>query len=168
MSTFCQARAVDCEAAVESVETDERFRDFGERISIVSYTDVVHVRFLDGRDRQLSDGGSGGRISDAFIFPYGPILLWGFTSEEERRVLDLLAPCTEAISPAGSASAESLADCEFMLFRPVQPTDKFDGGVVVQDDGISPASPPLATITNNVIRLRTDDATESCGIVRRI
>lgn len=178
MSTFCKFAAINLEAAVSTMESDERFRVFGERISIVSYADVVHVRFtsLDPRDN---------KIGDAFLFPYGPVLLWGFTSEQEARCLDLLAPCAELIQQSGTASAEDLSDVEFMLFRNASYADEggdadsggggsvdatsaaADEDVDGADDiscGISPSPPPFARIANNVIQLQTDDVEERLAI----
>lgn len=59
---------------------------FGDKVSIVSYTDVVHCHFstLNGEER------------DAFLFPYGSVVLWGFS--EEFEMLTMEAVCVLAHS----------------------------------------------------------------------
>jgi len=51
---------------------------FGDKVSIVSYTDVVHCRFSTTTGAQR----------DAFLFPYGSVLLWGFSEEQESQFLE--------------------------------------------------------------------------------
>lgn len=152
MSAFCNYASINLEAALSAMESDQGFRAFGERISIVSYADVVHARFLPF----LPTGPRSPDVRDAFIFPYGAVLLWGFTSDQESELLDLFAPCAEEISSHGKVG--ELSDCEFMLFRPLQEGDEEEGEAQQQ------GPPPLASITNNVVRLRSDDATERLAI----
>ena len=73
MSAFCNFGSINLEEAVGVLEREERLRAFGERIFIVAYADVVRARWTD----------SAGEHIDAFLFPYGAIVLWGFTSEQE-------------------------------------------------------------------------------------
>ena len=136
MSAFCNFGAFDLEQVTSVLENDERFRSLGDRLSIVSYTDVVHCRFSAGEQSR-----------DAYIFPYRALVLWGFSSEQERTLLELLEPCATPISPSASASSDELADFEFMLYVPADPAEATE-------------RPRGAVIEGNVIRLRTDDPTE--------
>lgn len=106
MSAFCNFGALNLESAAELLALDDRFREFGDRLSVVSYADVLHCRFTSA---------VGAYERDAFLFPYGSLLLWGLSNEQELRFLELVEPCSEPIDSHGvtSASAE-LADFEFM------------------------------------------------------
>lgn len=154
MSAYCNFGALNLEAAAEILAVDDRFRAFGDRLSVVSYADVVHCRFTAPESE-----GEGLDELDAFLFPYGSLLLWGFTGEEELRFLDLISPCSDPIPESGGTTADSLADFEFMLF--CQPEESEDP---------EECSPPgsrqcnSALITNNVIALQTYDATERLAI----
>ena len=46
MSSFCVFDTTNLEELVDKLAGDVGFRQFGERISITSYTDVVHCRFV--------------------------------------------------------------------------------------------------------------------------
>ncbi len=153
MSAFCNFGSINLEEAVGVLEREERLRAFGERISIVAYADVVRARWTD----------SAGEHIDAFLFPYGAIVLWGFTSEQELDLLAFLSECgaTEPIIPANPrwvhssapTTAAELADFEFMLFNRTEPNAE----VVSQEM-------QKASISNNVIELRTSDPTEQLAI----
>ena len=72
MSAFCNFGALNLEAAAELLAADDRFRAFGDRLSVVSYADVVHCRFMKLGDQELRD---------AFLFPCAPpnmahLLIW--------------------------------------------------------------------------------------------
>jgi len=141
MSAYCTYLAIDLEDAVRRLESRDEFRIFGERATITSYSDVVHCSFYS----------SAAGIRDAFIFPYGSVLLWGFEAQEELEYLAFLEECSEPIAPiAGSLKAEDIVDSEFMLFREERP-DEADYD-------------PKAYFKNNIVILRTGDPLEKLAI----
>ena len=90
--------SIDLDSAIELLEKSERWRAFGQKLSIVSYADVVHCRFEDGREQRnllrptLPFACKAGPVSfvlirreqrDAFLFPYGSVQLWGFDTGQE-------------------------------------------------------------------------------------
>ena len=126
MSAFCTADTINLEDAVQALTG---FSSYGERLSITSYTDVVHCRFQKQSELPLSEPPV---IRDAFLFPYGATILWGFSSEQELRFLEDLTPCCEPISlytgtersKLGVAEDDDeLADSEFMLYELVDGDD---------------------------------------------
>ena len=104
MSAFCNFETLSLEGLSELMATSDRFRAFGDRLSVVSYTDVVHCRFSSSDAADKS-------VRDAFFFPYGAVLLWGFTSAQAlsssppTHTVD--APGTAAAADAAKAAAES-------------------------------------------------------------
>ena len=60
MSAFCTCDAIDLEEAITALTA---FSSFGERLSITSYTDVVHCRFLAAPEDEKKV------VRDAFLFP---------------------------------------------------------------------------------------------------
>lgn len=75
MSAFCKFASLNLEDLAELMVNADVLRPFGERLSIVSYTDVLHCRFISSQDSQPTTS-----IRDAFFFPYGSVLLWGFSN----------------------------------------------------------------------------------------
>jgi len=146
----CQYGSINLEEVAELMASSDSFRAFGERLSIVSYTEVVHCRFSSSSFAPES-------VCDAFIFPYGSVLLWGFSYVEELSILELLAPCSTPIHcwqpPRSSPTnvCDDLADFEFMLFT--------DATAETTE-----ATRANSVITNNIITLKTDDATERLAI----
>ena len=125
MSAFCLVDSINLE---ESITALTSFSQFGERLSITSYTDVVHCRFFaepsgtagtgEAGTGNIGSGDSG--IRDAFLFPYGSAVLWGFSSADERAFLTQLLPCCEPISLGDGevpSLDEELGDSEFMLYE---------------------------------------------------
>ena len=88
MSAFCNFGSLSLEGVSELMATSDRFRAFGDRLSVVSYTDVVHCRFSSSEAADES-------VRDAFFFPYGSVLLWGFTS--------IQAPASPRLAPTVAA-----------------------------------------------------------------
>ena len=60
-SAFCTCDAIDLEEAITALTA---FSSFGERLSITSYTDVVHCRFLAKPETKNEKV-----VRDAFLFP---------------------------------------------------------------------------------------------------
>lgn len=160
MSAFCNVDSIDLERAIESIMT---LNKYGRHLAIKSYTDVVHCRFF--WKKNLTDAEIENMtlmaqydIRDAFVFPYGSVVLWGFSSDEELEFLSSLEPCCEPLSLLSESSesekVEELADSEFMLYEVVENKSDASGGLVAS--GI--------TLSNNIIRLRKDDATEKLTI----
>ena len=150
MSAFCNFRAINLEDLIDLLEGDVSFRRFGERVSITSYTDVVHVRFVS--PEIALNGVTPRLIRDAFLFPYGSAVLWGFNARQELDLLDLISPCCEPLDGAGIdelSVLDDLGDSDFMLY-----TVEDDAAVTTAgtDLGRTPSA-TRTTISNNVIRL---------------
>ena len=166
MSAFCTVDSINLEDAIDRLTG---FSSFGERLSITSYTDVVHCRFFTKPMPQFPSLGDETMpppavqqpsIRDAFLFPYGSTILWGFTSSQELKFLEDLQPCCTPIqllsgdAAGGSDADDELADSEFMLYELAD-----DEKEVSVDRGESVA------LSNNVIRLSNgDDVFEKLAI----
>jgi len=148
MAAYCSHSQIDEGQAVRLLETEEGFRSFGASLSIVSYTDVLHCRFAS------ADGGR-----DAFIFPYGPVVLWGFSAEEERFWLRSLDRCAEPIYTT-SPDAAPFDDTDFMLYsQPPPPPGGGEAASVVTKETLS-----STRLDNNIIALATRDPIEKLAI----
>ena len=192
MSAFCNFATINLESAMELLASDARFRAFGERMSITSYTDVVHCRFSSPEGSVASAGSvTSAGVRDAFLYPYGATVLWGFASDQELALLDLLSPCCELST---TFNGDDASDSEFMLYTlgpsvptaplavpaaaervaaataeaPVQggATEAAHATTQAAADASAPAPPPTSVgISNNVIRLSaSDDAMEKLAI----
>ena len=158
MSAFCTFDSISLE---ESISVLTGFSSFSERVSITSYTDVVHARFTSAPRLTSSvdtkapssprtPASDGRECRDAFLFPYGAAILWGFTSMEvlppppalesllypspfppltpplqELEFLSQLQPCCAPLTLATGHEpdefTEDLGDSEFMLFELDEP-----------------------------------------------
>ncbi len=181
MSAYCNSACVRLEDAISLLERERAFSAFGEKISIVSYADVVHARFsttVPGDTAAVGEEVCETETSetcviyrDAFLFPYGSVVLWGFSDTQELHMLSLLDSCTDPILVGPGVEAGELADSEFMLYRspPAEASadaadaDAADADADADDGDADDADGPT-TITNNVIRLRTDDPQEQLAI----
>ena len=187
MSAFCTADSINLEEAITALTG---FSDFGERASITSYTDVVHCRFLS--QPVAADPSASAPpptvTRDAFLFPYGSAILWGFTSQQELKFLDDLQPVCEPINRSGEPTLDDeLADSEFMLFElgdeaisggggsSSSSGGSSSGGSSSSSSGGSSSSTTTTTtsgsssggvvLSNNIIRLgRGDDVFEKLAI----
>lgn len=165
MAAFCTFDSIDLEQAI-TVLTN--FSSFGERLSITSYTDVLHCRFFSSAKPDAT-------IRDAFLFPYGSTVLWGFTSAQEEAFLLQLQSCCTPLScevPDWNLDDE-LGDSEFMLYETTEPEiavgDKAGGGGASgsASAGRSGAGSGakgeiigsgMPVLSNNVIRLASSEA----------
>ena len=159
MAAFCTFDTIDLEEAITALTNVSAF---GETISITSYTDVVHCRF-----EATQPGGV--VLRDAFLFPYGSAVLWGFTSEEERSFLLTLQPYCEPLSLGVDSEPldDELGDSEFMLYEASEPGAEATIGVegsssdgTVASDGNSAGGGGSANglvLSNNIIRLKSTE-----------
>ena len=159
MSAFCNYATIDLEAAIDLIASNQAFRRFGERISITSYSDVVHCRMTSPPVSSAQP-----IVRDAFLFPYGSAVLWGFPSLLELDFLDLLAPCSEDLSASISGvSTMELGDSEFMLYTLEDGPEASAEAAALPGAAAAPLSPPATasaravTLSNNVIRLSPAD-----------
>ena len=58
-SAFCNFDSISLDDSIQLLTRDPKFAAFGDRLSVTSYTDVVHCRWTDTE----------GEYSDAFLFP---------------------------------------------------------------------------------------------------
>ncbi len=65
---YCTATAFRTKEIVEAFKREQ---------SVSLFRDVVHVDFSDDR-----------RFKNAFFFPYGIVVFWGFTADEESKILN--------------------------------------------------------------------------------
>jgi uncharacterized Rmd1/YagE family protein len=164
MAAFCTFDTIDLEEAITALTNVSAF---GETISITSYTDVVHCRF-----EATQPGGV--VLRDAFLFPYGSAVLWGFTSEEERSFLLTLQPYCEPLSLGVDSEPldDELGDSEFMLYEASEPgaeatisvedssSDASASAGTVASDGNSAGGGGSANglvLSNNIIRLKSTE-----------
>lgn len=63
-----------------SYDTALLFQNLQEVAKIDLYRSVIHAQIKDNE----------GNIKDAFYFPYGVVVFWGFTEDEEKRHLHIL------------------------------------------------------------------------------
>jgi uncharacterized Rmd1/YagE family protein len=164
MAAFCTFDTIDLEEAITALTNVSAF---GETISITSYTDVVHCRF-----KATQPGGV--VLRDAFLFPYGSAVLWGFTSEEERSFLLTLQPYCEPLSLGVDSEPldDELGDSEFMLYEASEPgaeatisvedssSDASASAGTVASDGNSAGGGGSANglvLSNNIIRLKSTE-----------
>lgn len=157
MSAICNFGSISLEQVISLLEGNAGFVAFGSRATIVSYADVVHCRWTTTE----------GDISDAFFFPYGSVVLWGLTSDQELACIDILAKggVTEPIVSdeprwvySQKASSDELADMEFMLFKPAPPPSSDEAS----ESG--PHARRFASVKSNVIELCTLDPAEQLAI----
>ena len=184
-SAFCNFDSISLDDSIQLLTRDPKFAAFGDRLSVTSYTDVVHCRWLSTFDSAGSPGAPPGPplIRDAFLFPYGSVILWGFTAQQELGLLSLISPSCEPLGlasgdggaqslspfsstvPSTSAADDELADSEFMLFEVIDDASTAAAAASrassASTSAAAASTAPGVEIYNNVIRLQgagADDA----------
>ncbi|EOD07720.1 hypothetical protein EMIHUDRAFT_218258 [Emiliania huxleyi CCMP1516] len=111
-SSYCSFMSIDLDSAIELLEKSERWRAFGQKLSIVSYADVAGpVSFVLIRREQR----------DAFLFPYGSA---GADSEATQLSTTTVARIAALSGEAQPGARRTKIESNVVVLRSADPVEK--------------------------------------------